>query len=59
MPNCFGQIFSSKGTTKHNLSVLFNTKRVKNYALQGLNFHKFGQIEYDLAKIKAKNVFPA
>ena len=26
----------------------------KNYALEGLNFEKFGQIEYSLAKIKAK-----
>ena len=31
----------------------------KNYALQGLNFDNFGQIEYGLAKIKAKPVFLA
>ena len=32
-------------------------KRLKNYALQGLNFEKFGQIEDDLAKIEAKMFF--
>ena len=31
----------------------------QNYALQGRNFHKFGKIEYVLAKIKAKKVFLA
>ena len=31
----------------------------KSYALQGLNFDKPGQIEYGLAKIKAKPVFLA
>ena len=29
----------------------------KNYALQGLNFEKIGQIEYSLDKIKAKMFF--
>ena len=38
----------------------FNVVRlhfVKNYALQGLNFHKFDQIKYGLAKIKGKKYF--
>ena len=29
----------------------------RNYVLQGLNFEKFGQIEYSLDKIKAKMFF--
>ena len=29
----------------------------KKYALQGINFEKFGQLEYHLAKIKAKMFF--
>ena len=32
-------------------------KLLKNYALQGLNFDKFGQFEYGLAKIKVKTFF--